>query len=192
MAIDAADDAFVVKIIDFGLSRVCARTLDGSGHRRAAAAAGTLSTAAPEVASGVEIKMFPGDVRTMVHSGDGFGAREITPRPPEIFEAERRTSRTDLARSTTLKILRARLTQWLFSTQVASGAEYTAASDVWSVGCLLYKLVSGRNPFLEDGVEPDAAALRRLNAADCAWTDERIRVHGPRLSGKKKRPTVDA
>ena len=44
-------------------------------------------------------------------------ARAITPRPPEIFEAERRTSRTNLARSSTLKILRAHLTPWSVSTQ---------------------------------------------------------------------------
>jgi len=47
-----AGDDLVVKIIDFGLSRVSRNTLDGSGHNLKVKAAGTMSTAAPEVARG--------------------------------------------------------------------------------------------------------------------------------------------
>ena len=59
-----AGDDLVVKIIDFGLSRVSRNTLDGSGHNLKVKAAGTMSTAAPEVARGAgqecEIPNFKG------------------------------------------------------------------------------------------------------------------------------------
>lgn len=95
-----AGDDLVVKIIDFGLSRVSRNTLDGSGHNLKVKAAGTMSTAAPEV---------------------------------------------------------------------ARGGEYVAASDVFSVGCMCFTLVTKKNAFLEDHEEPTEAQLVRLNKGDCDW-----------------------
>ena len=95
-----AGDDLVVKIIDFGLSRVSRNTLDGSGHNLKVKAAGTMSTAAPEV---------------------------------------------------------------------ARGGEYVAASDVFSVGCMFFTLITKKNAFLEDHEEPTEAQLVRLNKGDCDW-----------------------
>ena len=99
----SSPSSFFVKIIDFGLSRVCQNAMDGSRNGATGVkAAGTVSTAAPEV---------------------------------------------------------------------IRGEEYAAASDVWSVGCLFYKLIAKKNPFLEDHADPqsDPAGLGRLNAGDCDW-----------------------
>ena len=102
MAVDEGGGHLVVKIIDFGLSRVCGGALDASGHGPTRVkAAGTMSTAAPEV---------------------------------------------------------------------VRGGEYVGASDVFSVGCMVFKLVTKKNAFLDDDVDPTAQRLAKLNAGECDWS----------------------
>ena len=44
-----------------------------------------------------------------------------------------------------------------------------AASDVFSVGCMFFTLITTKNAFLEDHEEPTEAQLVRLNKGDCDW-----------------------
>lgn len=53
--------------------------------------------------------------------------------------------------------------------EVIRGGEYLMASDVWSVGAMVYRLVSDRDPFLKDDAPRDPKMLRRLEAGDCDW-----------------------